>query len=96
LIFKLNTINYEIPEKNFESKASDTIEPNLDIIQSPKDKVFRLYIKPHPPNFTKGRYLEFIDFKVINNDQNSYVEFKEKNKAGVSSIKVDIEAIEWR
>jgi len=64
LIFKLNTINYEIPEKNFESKASDTIEPNLDIIQSPKDKVYRLYIKPHPPNFTKGRYLEFIDFKV--------------------------------
>ena len=96
LFYKLKTINDRIPEISLESKVPYPNESNEVPKLISKEKVFRIYVKPHPPNFTKGRYLEFIDFKVINTNQNSYVEFKEKNKAGVSSIKVDVEAIEWR
>lgn len=57
----------------------------------PPAKLNAVYVRPHPPDFTQGRYVHFISYRKISEDGLEKVIFWN----GSTYLKVSSEAVDW-
>lgn len=58
--------------------------------------LFAVYVKPHPPSFLDGRYVNYINYRIKEIEGRKKVIFMEKNEIGFTETEVDAEAIVWK
>ncbi|MGE8720065.1 hypothetical protein ACO2KH_01895 [Leptospira terpstrae] len=58
--------------------------------------MFAVYVKPHPPSFLDGRYINYINYNIREIEGRKKVIFMEKNENGFTETEVDAEAIVWK